>query len=125
MSSRIQTVAVIGAGVSGVSSALHLGVAGLEVTVYEQSSSPGGVWYVGPKALRLFLKAKTKGPYAIASGCMTSGLRRSQSIHVPIHLWQKTYSNGTRSSLNLKILSLIWIRKLLLNSKISMLLLGQ
>lgn len=44
MSSRIQTVAVIGAGVSGVSSALHLGAAGLKVTVYEQSSSPGGVW---------------------------------------------------------------------------------
>lgn len=54
MSSRIHTVAVIGAGVSGVSSALHLGAAGLEVTVYEQSSSPGGVWYVGPKTLRLF-----------------------------------------------------------------------
>lgn len=60
MSSRIHTVAVIGAGVSGLSSALHLGVAGLEVTVYERSSAPGGVWYVGPKELRFFLKANLR-----------------------------------------------------------------
>lgn len=46
MSRGIRTVAVIGAGVSGVSSALHLGAAGLDVTVYEQSSAPGGIWYV-------------------------------------------------------------------------------
>ncbi|MCJ1346973.1 hypothetical protein MMC31_005193, partial [Peltigera leucophlebia] len=44
MSDRVHTVAVIGAGVSGLSSALHLRAAGLEVTVYERSSAPGGIW---------------------------------------------------------------------------------
>ena len=40
----IQNVAVIGAGVSGVSSAIHLKKAGLKVTVYERSNTAGGVW---------------------------------------------------------------------------------
>ena len=39
-------VAVIGAGVSGLTSARHLKAAGLEVVVYERSSVSGGVWYV-------------------------------------------------------------------------------
>ena len=46
MGDRIQNVAVIGAGVSGVVSALHLEDAGLKVTVYERSSSAGGIWCV-------------------------------------------------------------------------------
>ena len=46
MGDRIQNVAVIGAGVSGVVSALHLEEAGLKVTVYERSSSAGGNWFV-------------------------------------------------------------------------------
>lgn len=48
MGGSIQNVAVIGAGVSGVVSALHLEDAGLKVTVYERSSSAGGVWWVHP-----------------------------------------------------------------------------
>lgn len=48
MGGSIQNVAVIGAGVSGVLSALHLEDAGLKVTVYERSSSAGGVWWVHP-----------------------------------------------------------------------------
>jgi NADPH-dependent glutamate synthase beta subunit-like oxidoreductase len=40
----VKTVAVIGAGVSGVSSAIHLRNAGLEVTVYERDDVAGGVW---------------------------------------------------------------------------------
>lgn len=46
MGVSIQNVAVIGAGVSGVVSALHLEDAGLKVTVYERSSSAGGIWCV-------------------------------------------------------------------------------
>lgn len=46
MGGSIQNVAVIGAGVSGVVSALHLEDAGLKVTVYERSSAAGGVWFV-------------------------------------------------------------------------------
>ncbi|KAI4742251.1 dimethylaniline monooxygenase [Aureobasidium sp. EXF-12298] len=40
----VKTVAVIGAGVSGVSSAIHLRNAGLEVTVFERGDVIGGVW---------------------------------------------------------------------------------
>ncbi|KAI4763755.1 dimethylaniline monooxygenase [Aureobasidium sp. EXF-3400] len=40
----VKTVAVIGAGVSGVSSAIHLRNAGLEVTVFERGDVAGGVW---------------------------------------------------------------------------------
>lgn len=40
----IKKVAVIGAGVSGVSSAVHLRNAGLDVTVFERGSKAGGVW---------------------------------------------------------------------------------
>ena len=38
-------VGVVGAGISGVVTAAHLGKAGIEVTVLERSSAPGGVWY--------------------------------------------------------------------------------
>jgi cation diffusion facilitator CzcD-associated flavoprotein CzcO len=40
----VRTVAVIGAGVSGVSSAIHLRNAGLDVTVFERGDVAGGVW---------------------------------------------------------------------------------
>ncbi|OAG38273.1 hypothetical protein AYO21_07499 [Fonsecaea monophora] len=38
-------VAVIGAGISGVATAAHLLKHGLEVTVFERSSTSGGVWH--------------------------------------------------------------------------------
>ncbi|KAJ5714592.1 uncharacterized protein N7483_011773 [Penicillium malachiteum] len=41
---KIQRVAVIGAGISGVVSAAHLLAAGKEVTVFERSQAAGGVW---------------------------------------------------------------------------------
>lgn len=41
---KIQTVAVVGAGISGVVAASHLLKYGLQVTVFERSSGPGGVW---------------------------------------------------------------------------------
>lgn len=41
---KIQRVAVIGAGISGVVSAAHLLAAGIEVTVFERSNAAGGVW---------------------------------------------------------------------------------
>ncbi|KAL2838975.1 hypothetical protein BJY01DRAFT_237268 [Aspergillus pseudoustus] len=37
-------IAVIGAGVSGIASAAHLLAEGLDVTVFERASVPGGVW---------------------------------------------------------------------------------
>ncbi|KAK3301632.1 uncharacterized protein B0T15DRAFT_318644 [Chaetomium strumarium] len=40
-----RTVAVIGAGISGVCSAAHLMKQGLHVTVYERSGVAGGVWH--------------------------------------------------------------------------------
>lgn len=46
MTNGIQTVAVIGAGVSGITSAAHLISEGLQVTVFERASVPGGVWWV-------------------------------------------------------------------------------
>ncbi|KEQ95250.1 hypothetical protein AUEXF2481DRAFT_79699 [Aureobasidium subglaciale EXF-2481] len=40
----VKTVAIVGAGVSGVSSAVHLKNAGLDVTVFERGDVAGGVW---------------------------------------------------------------------------------
>ncbi|USP82723.1 hypothetical protein yc1106_09997 [Curvularia clavata] len=37
-------VAVIGAGISGVVAAAHLKKEGIDVTVFERSSAPGGIW---------------------------------------------------------------------------------
>lgn len=42
----VKTVGVIGAGVSGVATAVHLRKAGLDVKVFERNSHIGGVWYV-------------------------------------------------------------------------------
>jgi len=46
MTTRIQSVVVIGAGVSGIASAAHLVDEGLDVTVFERASVSGGVWSV-------------------------------------------------------------------------------
>lgn len=45
---NVKTVGVIGAGVSGVASAVHLRKAGLDVTVFERNPHVGGVWYDEP-----------------------------------------------------------------------------
>lgn len=42
----VGSVAVIGAGISGVVSAAHLLAVGLNVTVFERNKAAGGVWYV-------------------------------------------------------------------------------
>jgi len=44
MVSEIKRVAVIGAGVSGLSTARHLKSQGLEVVVFERSARAGGIW---------------------------------------------------------------------------------
>ncbi|PYI23927.1 pantothenate transporter [Aspergillus violaceofuscus CBS 115571] len=44
MTRQIQHVAVIGAGISGVTSAGHLLAAGINVTVFERNHAAGGVW---------------------------------------------------------------------------------
>lgn len=46
MSHRNKSVAVIGAGISGVVTAAHLKNEGIDVTIFERSSAAGGVWYV-------------------------------------------------------------------------------
>jgi ribulose 1,5-bisphosphate synthetase/thiazole synthase len=44
MTYTAKRVAIIGAGVSGVTSAKHLKAAGVQVVVYERSSQCGGNW---------------------------------------------------------------------------------
>ncbi|PYH42507.1 putative FAD dependent oxidoreductase [Aspergillus saccharolyticus JOP 1030-1] len=44
MTRQIQHVAVIGAGISGVTSAGHLLAAGINITVFERNHAAGGVW---------------------------------------------------------------------------------
>jgi cation diffusion facilitator CzcD-associated flavoprotein CzcO len=46
MIERNRRVAVIGAGVSGVTTAAHLKAEGLDVTVFERAPVAGGVWLV-------------------------------------------------------------------------------
>lgn len=48
--SDIKSVAVIGAGISGVCSAAHLLNFGLDVVVFERSSISGGVWHFDPNS---------------------------------------------------------------------------
>ncbi|KAK0637411.1 hypothetical protein B0T17DRAFT_614007 [Bombardia bombarda] len=47
---RAKTVAVIGAGISGVCTTAHLLKQGLSVTVFERSTIPGGVWHYDDRA---------------------------------------------------------------------------
>lgn len=42
----IRSVAVIGAGISGILATKYLLQAGLDVTVFERNEEPGGVWLV-------------------------------------------------------------------------------
>jgi cation diffusion facilitator CzcD-associated flavoprotein CzcO len=44
MTRKAKKVAVIGAGVSGLTTAKHLKASGLDVVVYERSATLGGVW---------------------------------------------------------------------------------
>ena len=37
-------VAIIGAGISGIATAVHLLRRGVNVTIFERNSVPGGVW---------------------------------------------------------------------------------
>ena len=41
---NIKSIAVIGAGVSGVAAAIHLKRSGLDVIVYERNARAGGIW---------------------------------------------------------------------------------
>ncbi|RMZ80306.1 hypothetical protein DV738_g2805, partial [Chaetothyriales sp. CBS 135597] len=50
MALRVKSVAVIGAGISGVTAAAHLLKQGLEVTLFERSSISGGVWHFDERA---------------------------------------------------------------------------
>lgn len=43
---HIESVAVIGAGISGVVSAKQLKLAGIKVVVYERTGTVGGIWYI-------------------------------------------------------------------------------
>lgn len=44
MAPKYNRVAVIGAGISGLVSALHLKKEGIDVVIFERSNSVGGVW---------------------------------------------------------------------------------
>lgn len=43
---HIRSVAVIGAGISGILATKYLLQVGLDVTVFERNDKPGGVWSV-------------------------------------------------------------------------------
>jgi cation diffusion facilitator CzcD-associated flavoprotein CzcO len=45
-------VAVIGAGISGVSATAHLKASGLQVTLFERTGKSGGVWYLPSDAFK-------------------------------------------------------------------------
>lgn len=47
------SVAVIGAGVSGIGAAKTLKALGFDVTIYERSSSLGGIWNIGYQDLQI------------------------------------------------------------------------
>jgi heterodisulfide reductase subunit A-like polyferredoxin len=46
MALPVKRVAVIGAGISGVSATAHLKASGLQVTLFERTGTSGGVWYL-------------------------------------------------------------------------------
>jgi hypothetical protein len=46
---KIRTVAIIGAGLSGIVSAVHLLRAGLDVAVFERAAGVGGAWEYSPQ----------------------------------------------------------------------------
>lgn len=48
---HIRTVGVIGAGLSGIVATAHLLRAGIDVTVFERSDSPGGTWKFSPEVV--------------------------------------------------------------------------
>lgn len=48
-SGKIETVAIIGAGLSGIVSAVHLLRAGFDITVLERADSVGGAWNYDPQ----------------------------------------------------------------------------
>jgi cation diffusion facilitator CzcD-associated flavoprotein CzcO len=48
-SGKIRTVAVIGAGLSGIVSAVHLLRAGLDIVVFERADGVGGTWEFDPR----------------------------------------------------------------------------
>jgi cation diffusion facilitator CzcD-associated flavoprotein CzcO len=58
MSHSSKSVAVIGAGISGIVTAAHLKNEGMNVTVFERSSAAGGIWYVFQQLTRLYLICK-------------------------------------------------------------------
>ncbi|KAI1758836.1 FAD dependent oxidoreductase [Hypoxylon sp. FL1150] len=51
-SGKIKTVAVIGAGLSGIVSTAHLLHAGIDVTVFERANNAGGAWEFSPQTDR-------------------------------------------------------------------------
>ena len=75
---QVKTVGVIGAGVSGVASAIHLRKAGLEVTVFERNSHVGGVWCV-TRSLDLISFLGTN----FRSGSLTSARPKTPRILLP------------------------------------------
>jgi hypothetical protein len=73
---QVKTVGVIGAGVSGVASAIHLRKAGLQVTVFERNLHIGGVWCVARALLLISFRDDTN----FQSGSLTSAHPKTPRI---------------------------------------------
>jgi glycine/D-amino acid oxidase-like deaminating enzyme len=106
MGSHQKRVAVIGAGVSGVTSAKHLKERGLEVVVFERSRQAGGNWSVC-----LWGRGEDGGVWLMVAGPLMSGNRLSRVIlqlHHPLRIlllrMERQRIRVTRKSYDLHLL---------------------
>ncbi|KAK6437444.1 hypothetical protein LTR95_006360 [Oleoguttula sp. CCFEE 5521] len=81
----VETVGVIGAGVSGISFAIHLKRVGLDVTVFERSDHVGGVWYFDERSAKDAAYPSTKPSIGDSPGYEASlSSRRDKRRRSPV-----------------------------------------
>lgn len=88
-------VAVIGAGITGISSAAHLIGIGFEVTIFEESSDVGGIWSRVNRTSGLQVSSLMYRFFPAVS-YSTSYPRRDEILENVKKIW-KTYQLGQRT----------------------------
>jgi cation diffusion facilitator CzcD-associated flavoprotein CzcO len=96
---NIRSVAVIGAGISGILATKYLLEAGLDVTVFERHEKPGGVWSVEImiNSQVLLIDQLTNGKF---EGCTTR--ERPLSLHTQLRSpWRQPWPfvHGTKRTI--------------------------